>query len=250
MHVAHRGPVATVTLDSPANRNALSSRLLAELAAALDGVRDDASVRVVVLTGAGPVFCSGADLSERLHPPADAPVTVPEVLSRITRLPQPVVVRVNGHVRAGGLGLVATGDLAVAPGSATFALTEVRVGVAPAMVAVPVLRVMDRRAFCRFALTGETFGAAEAAASGLLTEAVDDDAVDAWVERAVAALLKGSPAALAATQGLAELVDGVGWDEAMAGAAALSAELFGSPDAAEGMAAFLEKRQPAWARGR
>ncbi len=250
MHVAHRGPVATVTLDSPANRNALSSRLLAELADALDSVRDDAEVRVVVLTAAGPVFCSGADLSERLHPPADAPVSVPQVLSRITGLPQPVVVRVNGHTRAGGLGFVASGDLAVAPVSATFALTEVRVGVAPAMVAVPVLRVMDRRAFCRFALTGETFGAAEAAACGLLTEAVEDDAVDTWVERVVAALLEGSPAALAATKGLAEMVARAGWDEAMAGAAALSAELFASADAAEGMSAFLEKRRPAWARGR
>jgi methylglutaconyl-CoA hydratase len=242
--------VATVTLDSPHNRNALSSRLLGELAVALDQARDDPGVRVVVLTGAGPVFCSGADLSERLHPPADQPVTMPEVLARIARLPLPVVVRVNGHVRAGGLGLVAAGDLAVAPVSATFALTEVRVGVAPAMVAVPVLGVMDRRAFYRFALTGETFDAAQAALSGLLTEAVDDDALDAWVDRAVAALLEGSPTALAATKGLADLVGGLGWDEAMAAAAALSGELFASPEAAEGMAAFLEKRRPAWTRDR
>jgi methylglutaconyl-CoA hydratase len=204
---------------------------------------------VVVLTGAGRVFCSGADLAERLHPPANEPVTLAEVLGRIARQPQPVVVRVNGHVRAGGLGLVAAGDIAVAPLSATFALSEVRVGVAAAMVAVPILRVMDRRAFCRFALTGEVFGAKEAAGSGLLTEAVDDDGLDAWVDGAVSALLEGSPPALSATKGLADLVGGKGWDEGMAAAAALSAELFASPEAAEGMAAFLEKRRPAWAPG-
>jgi len=247
VHVEQRGPVATVTLDSPENRNALSSRLLAQLAAALDGARDDASVRVVVLTGTGSVFCSGADLAERLHPPAEEPVTLPEVLARLVQLPKPVVVRVNGHVRAGGFGLVAAGDLAVAPASATFALTEVRVGVAPAMVAVPVLRVMDRRAFTRYALTGETFTAAEAAATGLLSASVGDDELDRWVGAAVGALLEGAPRALAASKGLADLVGGRPWDEALARATGLSAELFASPEAAEGMAAFLEKRSPRWA---
>lgn len=247
VHVERRGPLATVTLDSPENRNALSSALLGQLADALGAVRSDPQARVVVLTGAGPAFCSGADLSERLNPRAgEQRTTLPEVLTSLATLPQPVVARVNGHVRAGGVGLVAACDLAVATASSTFALSEVRVGVAPAMIAVPTLGVMDRRSFSRWTLTGEVFGAEEAAAAGLLTEAVADGALDEWVEVAVAALLRGSPPALAATKGLPSLFAGRGWEEAMAAAAALSEELFASPAAAEGMAAFLERRPPSW----
>lgn len=245
-----RGPVVTLTLDSPHNRNALSSALLGQLAAGLLEVRADPGVRAVVLTATGGVFCSGADLKERLDPPpGDPPATLPEVLTLLAELPQPVVARVNGHVRAGGVGLVAASDLAVAPEGATFAMTEVRVGVAPAIIAVPALAVMDRRSFSRYALTGEAFGAAEAVRSGLLTAAVGPQELDGWVEAAVSALLQGSPTALSATRGLPGLVAGRGWAEAMVVAAALSEDLFASPDAAEGMAAFLGKRPPSWAVG-
>jgi len=254
--VDRAGPVVTLTLDSPHNRNALSVRLLGELLAALREAQDDLDVRVVVLTGTGTVFCSGMDLQERLHGPAapdgetdnappasddERPATLPEVLTCLVGLPQPVVARVNGHVRAGGMGLVAASDMAVAGPSATFAFTEVRVGVAPAVIAVPALRVMGRRAFARYGLTGEVFGAAEAAAAGLLT-AVSDD-VDGWVDAVVRSCLRSSPTAVAATKGL--LADGR-WDDAMAAAESLSDELFASPDGAEGMAAFLDKRPPRW----
>jgi methylglutaconyl-CoA hydratase len=242
-----RGPVVTVTLDSPRNRNALSVRLLAELGGALRAVQADPDVRAVVLTGTGTVFCSGADLQERLHPPTGGqPVSLPEVLSCLADLPQPVVARVNGHVRAGGMGLVAACDLAVAPASATFAFTEVRVGVAPAVIAVPALRVMDRRSLARYALTGEPFGAAEAVTAGLLTATVEDETLDRWVAGAVDGILRSSPSAVAATKALLGELAGQGWAEAMAGARALSEELFVSPAAAEGMAAFLEKRSPSW----
>jgi len=248
--VDRSGPVTTVTLDSPGNRNALSSSLLAQLLAALRDAQADPEVRVVVLTGSGSTFCSGVDLDERLHPspvaePPDPdtepPPTLPEVLTCLVGLPQPVVALVNGHVRAGGMGLVAAADLAVAGPTATFAFTEVRVGVAPAVIAVPALRVMDRRAFARYALTGETFGADDAAAAGLLT-AVDDRPGE-WVDRAVGAFLRASPPAVAATKGL--LADH-GWDDALASAEALSDELFASDDGAEGMAAFLDRRPPRW----
>ncbi|MGH9088147.1 MAG: enoyl-CoA hydratase-related protein [Acidimicrobiales bacterium] len=243
-----RGPVATFTLDSPRNRNALSARLLGELFAGLQEVQADPDVRVVVLTGEGSVFCSGLDLDERLHPPATpGSATLAEVLSSLHALPQPVVARVNGHVRAGGMGLVAACDLAVAPERATFAFTEVRVGVAPAIIAVPALALMGRRAFARYALTGDVFDADEAVAAGLLSAAAPDTAaMDEWVTSVVAALLRSAPSAVAATKELPGLVGGQPWDEAMTVAESLSAELFAAPAGTEGMAAFLEKRAPAW----
>ncbi len=244
---AREGPVVTLTLDSPANRNALSRRLLVELASGLSEAQSDPEVRVVLLTGTGSTFCSGVDLTERLHPPAGEPrATLPEVLSAIVAMPQPVVARVNGHVRAGGMGLVCACDVAVAPQEATFAFSEVRVGVAPAVIAVPALRRMGRRAFDRYALTGDVFDAREAAVSGLLTAAVDDtEALDAWVDAVVGSLLRSAPTAVAATKGLPDLV-ARRWDDAMDAAEEVSEGLFGAEAAAEGMAAFLERRTPSW----
>jgi len=239
--------VLTLTLDSPSNRNALSRRLLGELSSGLWRAREDPDVRVVVITGAGTTFCSGVDLAERLQPPpGDAPATLPEILTAIVELPKPVVARVNGHVRAGGMGIVCACDLAAAPSAATFGFSEVRVGVAPAVIAVPALRRMSRRAFDRYALTGDVFDAHEAARAGVLSESVaDTEELDRWVGTVVSSLLRAAPSALAATKGLPALAS-LPWEEALGAAAALSEELFGAPDAAEGMSAFLEKRPPAW----
>ena len=242
--VHHDAGVRTLTLNSPANRNALSARLLDQLAAALRDATADGEVRVVVLTGSGTVFCSGADLSER---GSGAPNRMPEILTAIRESPVPVLARVNGHARAGGLCLIAVCDLAVAPAGATFAFTEVRVGVAPAMILVPALRVVDPRFLTRAVLTGESFGAAEAAVAGLLSAVVDDEAaLDAWVADVTTALRKGAPGAVQATKELARSLPALSWADGMAAAAARSAELFGGPEAAEGMAAFLEKRRPSW----
>jgi methylglutaconyl-CoA hydratase len=242
-----KGPVVTLTLDSPANRNALSRRLLADLATGLGEAQADPDVRVVVLTGSGSTFCSGVDLTERLNPPpGDPPATLPEILTTIVAMPQPVIARVNGHVRAGGMGLVCACDLAVAPAEATFGFSEVRVGVAPAVIAVPALRRMGRRAFDRYALTGDVFDAGSAAASGVLTAAVGSAGeMDAWVDMVAGSLLRCAPAAVAATKGLADLVARP-WDDALDAAAELSEGLFGAAAASEGMAAFLEKRRPSW----
>ncbi len=249
VQLARDGAVGTITLDSPRNRNALSRRLMEELGAALAEVAADPTVRAVVLTGTGPAFCSGADLSERGEPEGPG-AALPAVLRALSELPQPVVARVNGHTRGGGIGLVAACDLAVAPSSATFAFSEVRVGVAPAMIAVPALAVMGRRAFVRYALTGEPFDAQSAEAAGLLTAVVDEDSLDSWVGAVVGSVAKGSPVALAATKALPAALAGRDLLDAYAAMSALSAELFAGPDAAEGIAAFMEKRPPSWAVGK
>ena len=197
-----------------------------------------------MLTGSGRVFCSGADLGER---GAAAPNRMPDILTCLVESPVPVIARVNGHARAGGLGLVAACDLAAAPESSTFAFTEVRVGVAPAMILVPALRVVDRRFLARTALTGETFGAREAAGAGLLSAVADDEsALDAWVAAQTEALRKSAPGAVRATKDLLRALPGQEWPDGLAAAAATSAELFAGAEAAEGMEAFLQKRRPSW----
>jgi methylglutaconyl-CoA hydratase len=243
--VQHDGGVRTLTLNSPGNRNALSARLLQELELALRDATTDAAVRAVVLTGSGTVFCSGADLSER---GTAAPNRMPDILTTIVESAVPVIARVNGHARAGGLGLIAAADMAVAPESSTFAFTEVRVGVAPAMILVPALRVMDRRFLTQMTLTGERFGASEAMAAGLLSAvtADGDAALDEWVAERTTAIRQAAPGALRATKGLLRDLPQQDWSEGITAAATLSAELFAGAEAAEGMAAFLEKRRPAW----
>ena len=245
MGVQHDDGVRTLTLDSPSNRNALSARLLEELVLALRDATTDAAVRAVVITGSGTVFCSGADLSERGRA---APNRMPDILTMIVDSAVPVIARVNGHARAGGLGLVAAADMAVAPESSTFAFTEVRVGVAPAMILVPALRVMDRRFLARMTLTGERFGAHDAMAAGLLSAvtAGGDAALDEWVAERTTAIRQAAPGALQATKGLLRDLPQRNWGEGLTTAAALSAELFAGAEAAEGMEAFLQKRRPTW----
>ena len=245
--------VATVTLDSPSNRNALSGALLAQLVAALDRAGADPAVRVVVLAAAGPAFCSGADLAEQRalneRGQAAAGFPLPDVLRRLWRSPKPVLGRVHGPARAGGVGLVAACDVALAAASATFAFPEVRVGVVPAVVSVACLRRMQPRAALEYLLTGEAFGADRAVEIGLVSRAVPDGELDAEVARYAAMLLRGGPEALAHTKRVAREVPGLGFDAALERMAALSRERFASAEAGEGMRAFAERRQPAWVPG-
>jgi methylglutaconyl-CoA hydratase len=238
--VQHDGGVRTLTLDSPANRNALSARLLAQLEQALRDATSDPDVRAVVVTGSGTVFCSGADLSER---GSAAPNRMPNILTSIVESPVPVI----GHARAGGLGLIAAADMAVAAAASTFAFTEVRVGVAPAMILVPALRVVDRRFVTRAALTGERFSASEAAAAGLLSAVTPDEtALDAWVAAQTQAIRQAAPGAVRATKELLRTLPARAWTDGLAAAAVTSAELFAGAEAAEGIDAFLQKRRPSW----
>jgi methylglutaconyl-CoA hydratase len=238
--------IATITLDSPANRNALSSGLLTELQAALAGALSDPGVRVIVLTGAGPAFCSGADLKESRTSPSAAPELFPEILQLIWDGPKPVVCRVNGSARAGGIGLIAACDIAIAAESATFAFSEVRIGVTPAIIAVTCLRRMEPRAAAEYFLTGEAFGAPRAAEIGLLTRAVPETELDEQAGRYAGLLLRGAPGALAATKTVLREAGTLPVAEGLARMAGLSADRFASAEGQEGMAAFAERRDPSW----
>lgn len=231
--------VETLSLDSPATRNALSAALVGELADALTDCAKDADVRAVVLTHTGNTFCAGADLRD--PPDPDALVAL---LRQIVELRKPVVARVTGHVRAGGLGLLTACDIAAASREATFAFTEVRIGVAPAVISLPVLPRVDPRAVARYYLTGERLDAPEAARIGLLT--VDGEDVDAVLEPVLDGLRRAAPQALAETKALLTAKVLETFDRDAADLTALSARLFSSTDAREGMTAFLERRDPQW----
>jgi len=239
--------VATITLDSPATRNALSSVLLAQLREALAGALSDPGCRVVVLTGADPAFCSGADLKESRTSPGAASGLFPQVLQLIWDSHKPVVCRVNGSTRAGGIGLVAACDIAVASQSATFAFSEVRIGATPAIIAVPCLRRMEPRAAAGYFLTGETFDAQRAAEIGLLTGAVPKIQLDEEIARYTDLLLRGAPGALAATKRVLREAGSMPVATGLARMAELSAARFASEECQQGMAAFAEKRAPSWA---
>lgn len=243
------GGVRTLTLDSPANRNALSTPLMTELLAALaDAVADDA-VRAVVLSHTGPVFCSGADLKETAA--AYASGTVPagmlgDVLAAIWECPKPVLARVAGPARAGGLGLIAAADIAVCDESATFAFTEVRIGVIPAVISATVLRRLHPRAAAELYLTGATFDGRRAAEIGLVTAAVPADALDETVASFTDALVLGAPGALAGAKELLRRRHGDGLRAELAELTELSTRYFLSEEGREGVAAFREKRRPRW----
>jgi methylglutaconyl-CoA hydratase len=239
----------TITLDDPENRNALGVQMMTELVAACEAAEADPSVRVIVLTNTGGTFCAGANLKEAAAPrDPDAPVPDPIALfGRFARSAKPYVGRIAGHCVAGGMGLAAAMDIAVAADDARFGFTEVRIGVVPAVVSVvclPKLRTTDAQsAFLR----GNRFAASEAARMGLIHDAVPVAELDAAVDAIVEDLLRAAPGALAAAKRLLREVPALPSDDAFVFARDLSAERFASDEAAEGMRAFREKRPPAWA---
>ncbi|GAA4756915.1 enoyl-CoA hydratase family protein [Gordonia alkaliphila] len=246
--------VTTITLDSPHNRNALSSTLVRQLREAIEAAGADPAVRAVVVTHTGGTFCAGADLGEAVGrglTPEEATAEVGSSMSSLMRsfldLPKPVIAMIDGHVRAGGFGLVGAADIAVAGPRSSFALTESRLGLAPSMISVVLLAKMTARSAGRYFLTGETFDAPTAVASGFLTAAADSaEDLQAQVAAICESVRKASPQGLAASKALttADLLDG--FDEAVAARAAESMALFGSDEAREGMTAFLSKRKPSW----
>lgn len=240
------GGVATLTMDQPHNRNALTPALLDGLADGLDAAAADRDVRLIVLTNTGTTFCAGADLSGTR--PARSPrVGLAGLLAGIQDCPKPVLARIEGHCMGGGVGLAAACDLSIAADDARFGFTEVRAGVAPAIISVVCLPKLRRGDALELFLTGERISAARAAEAGLITRAVPAGELDAAVDALAAKLLAGGPGALAAAKLLVYRVPGMTRSAAFEWAAELSASLFASAEAAEGMAAFREKRAAAWA---
>lgn len=246
--------VATLTLDRPEAKNALSAALVGELTASLTTLAADAAVRAVVLTGAGNVFCAGADIGEMRAAGAASPEQnvadsrrFAKMLETLERQPQPTVALVNGAAFGGAVGLVAACDIAVAVAGAKFSLSEVRLGLVPAMISPYVLRALGLREARRWCLTGEVMDAATARRIGLVHEVADDAAP------LLAALLAGAPGAQAEIKRLLRHVTGRSdaGDEAMlADTAAWIARVRAGDEAREGLTAFLERRKPAWVRDR
>ena len=254
--------VCTITLQDERRRNALSARLVNELNAAFDAAEADPAVRIIVVTNSGRVFCAGADLSERSQgddgleqadrgemnqavagPAASDPLTL---FTRIPRSPKPFVGRLAGHCVAGGMGLAAAMDISVAIDDIKMGFTEVRIGVAPAIISVLCLPKMSRSDAQDAFLRGRRFSGAEAARIGLINQAVPVDRLDETVAEIVEDLLAAGPQALAASKQLIARVPTMPVDDAFTWTGRLSGELFRSEEARAGMRAYLEKRAAPW----
>ncbi|NUS72506.1 MAG: enoyl-CoA hydratase [Corynebacteriales bacterium] len=240
LHIAEG--IARCLLDSPHNRNALSTQLITELTNAITTAVQDNSVRVIVLDHTGPVFCAGADLRESAA--GGSPVlALPGLLTALWNSPKPTITVARGAARGGGLGLLAAADLAICASEATFAFSEVRVGVIAASIAPVVLAKLSPRAASELLLTGAVFDGRRAEEVGLVTSATDTETITEVVAQWTHAIQLGGPAALEGTKALlnadlsAEIADN----------AVLSNKYFQSAEAIEGMTAIREKRAPSWA---
>jgi methylglutaconyl-CoA hydratase len=248
--------VATLTLNRPELRNAWDDALIRELTDAFARVAADDAVRMLVVTGAGTAFSAGGDLNwmrrmagySEAENYADA-MALAEMLRSLDTLPKPTVARVNGAAFAGGVGLICCCDMAVASESAVFSISEVRLGLVPATIGPYVVAAIGARAARRYCLTAETFPAAEAHRIGLVHDVVPAEKLDEAVERIVAALLQGAPAAQGRAKRLIGAVNSRKVDaEIMALTARTIAEARASAEGREGVSAFLGKRPPAWRR--
>lgn len=248
VRVERDGGVARLLLDSPANRNALSAQLRSELHAGLRQEIADDGVRSIVLSHTGTVFCSGADLKEaRDGPPAADTPTVPQILVEIWRSPKPVIAVLSGVARAGGLGLVAAADVVIASEAVTFACTEVRLGVVPAVISAVMLPRMAPAAIHQMYISGLPASAQWAQGAGLVDVVVEPERLDAEVQRFTEAFGLAAPGALAATKRLTRSPAALAHLEAeLVELESLSARYFASDEGREGLAAFAEKRSPSW----
>ncbi len=242
-YAVERG-VATITLDRQANRNALAAELVNGLGDALQQATDDDEVRVIVLTNDGKAFCAGADLKGSSQ---EAPrYELTQLFTMMQEGPKPVVGRIAGHCTGGGVGLAAACDISIAADDVFLGFTEVRIGVSPAMISVVCLPKMRHGDAMELFLSGEKIPSTRAAEVGLLNHAVPREELDAAVATLVGKLVRGGPNALAVTKQLVFKVPASDRADAFAWTRKLSAEVFSSPEAAEGMASFREKRDAAW----
>jgi enoyl-CoA hydratase/methylglutaconyl-CoA hydratase len=242
VHYAVADAVATITLDSPHNRNALSRQLVTELFGHLERAGADDDVKVVLVESSGKVFCSGADLGEASTEGMEVGARrIVDLQRLVVTLDKPVVTKNLGAVRAGGIGIVAAADIAISADEATFALTEVKLGLAAAIISLTVHHRMNPRAAALTTLGGEVFTGVEAAAYGLVTQSVPAAELDARVAEVCASLATGAAQGLRESKRIlnADLVRRI--DERGEDMAALSATLFASDEAREAMTAFLNR---------
>ncbi len=248
------GPVATIWMNRPDLHNAFDEILIAELTAACVALDDDPDVRVVVLAGRGKSFSAGADLNwmrraanngldDNLH---DARALA-KMLRTLAAMTKPTIARVQGAALGGGMGLASACDIAVASAKAVFATSEVRFGIIPSAISPYVLRAIGARQASRYFQSAERIDAARAREIGLVHEAVAPEQLDARVQEIVDALLQGGPLAQAAAKDLIRAVDGQPVNDTLVEETAHRiAHLRATPEAREGISAFLEKRQPNW----
>ena len=244
VHYAVTDSLATITLDSQHNRNALSRQLVTELFGHLEAAAADDAVKVVLIQAEGKVFCSGADLSEATADGMEEGARrIVELQRLIATMDEAVVTRLHGAVRAGGIGIVAASDIAIASEDATFALTEVKLGLAAAIISLTVHHRMNPRAAALTTLGGEVFSGADAAAYGLVTLAVPATELDAEVAKVCASLATGAAQGLRESKRILnrDLIERI--DVHGAEMAALSARLFASDEAREAMTAFLSRKK-------
>ncbi|WP_428853231.1 enoyl-CoA hydratase/isomerase family protein [Imbroritus primus] len=252
--VTTAGHIATVTLNRPDVRNAFNDTLIAELTGAFRALGDSPQVRVIVLAGAGPAFCAGADLNWMRRMASYAPdenradaLTLAQMMHTIWSCPRPVIAQVQGDAYAGGVGLVAVADIVIAADTAHFAISETRLGLIPATISPYVIRAMGERAARRYCLSAERFSAAQAAHCGLVHEVVPAAALDARVAELAATLSANSPEAMHACKRLLRDVAEAPIDtDLITDTANRIADIRGSAEGREGIAAFLEKRRPGW----
>jgi methylglutaconyl-CoA hydratase len=255
IEIEQRGAVRWLWLNRPDVRNAFNDALIAEVSAAFADIEASRETRVVVLAARGPTFCAGADLNwmrsmaqfTHAENHADA-LRVARMFHAVHCCSRPVIARVQGNAFGGGVGLAAACDIVVAAELASFALTEVKLGIVAATISPHLVRAMGPRHATRFMLTGEKFSASQAKAVGLVHETTSADALDEEIEKLVEQLLMASPAALAATKRLlADVVEVPMEDDVLLAATAKCiADARVSPEGREGLAAFLEKRVPGW----
>src|SRR5512132_248154 len=254
--VEKRNTVAIVTLNRPEVRNAFDDVLISNLTKVFLDIENDETVRAVVLAGAGPAFCAGADLNwmKRMagygyeQNLADAKALA-GMLSTLDRLSKPTVARVHGPAYAGGVGLVAACDIAIGSHEAEFCLTEVKLGLSPATISPYVVRAMGERLARRYFLTGEVIDAGEAYRLRLLSDVAPKEELDGAVNALLGHLVSGGPAAQAKIKDLIRSIAARPVDEAMIGDTAKRiAEIRVSPEGKEGIASFLDKRKPAWVK--
>ncbi|MDP7638850.1 MAG: enoyl-CoA hydratase-related protein [Candidatus Hydrogenedentes bacterium] len=240
---------AWITLNRPEKRNALSPTLIAETYEHILAANEDDDVRCVVITGAPPAFCAGADLKAKRGQGGTGPnIPYPQLLTQIQDNPKPVIAAVNGAAYAGGLGMVGAVDISVAVDDVNFSFSEVRIGVIPAVISVVCLPKLGKHHGMKLFLTGEKFSAAQAVDMGFLHRAVPRNQLEAAVQEEIDMICLGGPNAVTEAKKLVRRVPLLSREDGFAETAPWSAKHFASDEGKEGMLAFREKRKPSWVK--